>query len=135
MPNVVISGSFRKNLDGIMTKVGEFEKAGVVVLSPKFSAPIDPKAEFVVLKTDAVADPKTLEQNHLAAIIRADALYVYNPSGDLGPSATLEMGFALAQGKPVFAKEVPSDFTLRMFCKQASVGEIKEALIAMVRAI
>jgi hypothetical protein len=45
----------------------------------------------------------TLE--HFAKIAKADVVYVYNPEGYIGNSVTLEMGFAAALHKPIYALE------------------------------
>ena len=103
---------------------------GIKVLSPKPSKVINPNEEFVILETDDTADPKTLEQRHLDAIYNADALYIYNPDGYIGASATIELGWALALGKPTYVKEEAVDFTLKLFCgKVATPKEIKEELL------
>lgn len=127
---IVISGSFRKHIQGIQEKIREFEALGISVLSPKASKVINPKEEFAILETDDTAEPKTLEQRHLDAIYESDALYIYNPDGYLGASATMELGWALALGKPVYAKETPQDFTLKLFSgKIASPPNIKKELL------
>jgi len=99
---IVISGSFRKFYQDITRKTEEFESAGAEVLSPKKSSIINPGAEFVVLATDTAGTPKEIEQIHLDAIFSADALYVVNPGGYCGETTVLEIGWALAFGKPVF---------------------------------
>lgn len=116
MPSIVISGSFRKHLPDIGKVRDEFMKLGFEVLSPQSSTAINQDAEFVILSSDKTQDIKTLEQKHLDSITRADALFIYNPNGDIGLSATLELGWAHALGKRIFAKEVPTDITLRQFC-------------------
>jgi NTP pyrophosphatase (non-canonical NTP hydrolase) len=67
------------------------------------------------LDTDDVADPKVLEKRHLATIAAADALYIYDFEGYIGASANMELGWALALGKPIYVKEMPADFTLNLF--------------------
>ncbi len=114
--SIVISGSFRRYFDGISAAVKEFESLGISVLSPKASTIINPGDEFAILASDDIHDPKTLEQRHLDAISAADALYLYNPAGYLGDSAKMELGWALAKGKPVFCKEPMTDATLTHFC-------------------
>lgn len=127
---VVISGSFRKHFEGIQEKIEEFEKAGIVVLSPKKAKVVNPTEEFAILETDKTTDPKTLEQQHLDAIYEADVLYLYNEKGYIGASATMELGWALALGKPIYAKEEGEDFTLKLYCgKIATPKEIKKDLV------
>ena len=127
--NVVISGSFRRYFDGISETVKAFEALGIDVLSPKASKVINPGEEFAVLETDDTSDPQTLEQRHLDAITTADALYLYDPDGYIGDSSKMELGWAIALGKPVFCKELVADSTLNFFCGTVATPEqVKTAL-------
>ncbi len=132
--SVVISGSFRKHLEGINATGKAFADIGVEVLSPKLSNVINPGHEFALLESDDTHDPKTLEQRHLDAITNADALYVFDPEGYVGLSATLEIGWALALGKPIFCKEVAQDFTLKLFCSEVATPAQVKAKILEARA-
>jgi NTP pyrophosphatase (non-canonical NTP hydrolase) len=114
-PTIVVSGSLRKNYEGICNIIKDFEDLGINVLSPKPSQIINPGEEFPILETDNVFDPKELENRHLDAIRKADALYLYNPGGYVGPSCTMELGWALALGKYIYCKEPINDFTLKLF--------------------
>ena len=44
-----------------------------------------------------------LTHDHFYKIKMADVVYVYNEDGYCGPSTTLELGYAIACGKPVYA--------------------------------
>ncbi|MFA4872238.1 MAG: hypothetical protein WC610_04270, partial [Patescibacteria group bacterium] len=103
---IVISGSFRRYFDGISETVRIFESLDIEVLSPKASRVVNPGEEFAVLETDDTSDPQTLEQRHLDAITKADALYLYDPDGYLGDFSKMELGWAVALGKSVFCKEL-----------------------------
>ncbi|PID87666.1 hypothetical protein CSB07_00240 [Candidatus Gracilibacteria bacterium] len=123
---IVVSGSFRKHFEGISKVIKEFEELYVHVLSPKLSKNINPDHEFFY-DTD---NPKILEQRHLDAINKADALYIYNPDGYIGASATLELGWAIALGKPIYSKEYSEDFTLKFFSgKVATPSDVKKELV------
>jgi len=125
--SVVVSGSFRRSFDGISETVRMFESLGVDVLSPKASKVINPGEEFAILETDDIVDPQILEQRHLDAIATADALYLYNPEGYIGDSSKMELGWAIALGKPVFCKELLADSTLKFFCGSVATPEqVKE---------
>lgn len=127
--NIVISGSFSRYFDGISETVKIFESLGVNVLSPKASRVINSGEEFAVLETDDTNDPQILEQRHLDAIIKADALYLYDPDGYIGDSSKMELGWAIALGKPVFCKELIADSTLKFFCgKVATPKQAREEL-------
>ncbi len=113
--SVVISGSFRRHYVEIKVAIKTFESLGITVLSPRASEIINPGEDVAVLATDDTKDPKTLEERHLDAIYAADALYFCNPGGYLGASATLELGWAIALGKPIFSSDEPADAMLKHF--------------------
>jgi len=123
MIKITISGSFRKHLAEVIQIIDKFEKLGVSVLSPKFIKPKNPGAEFVLFEGEDTASPKILEDRHLEIIRQSDALYIVDPDGYVGNSAVMEIGFALALGKPVFSKCQPTEFILSQtgYVKTASV--------------
>lgn len=126
---IVISGSFSRNYEGIKETISEFEQLGIEVLSPKNSTIINPDDNFVILESDDTQDPKELEQRHLNAITMADALYLYDPKAYIGDSSKVELGWALALGKPIFCKEPLEDSSLKFFCGQtATPAEVKNIL-------
>lgn len=130
--SVVVSGSFRRSYAGISETVRTFESLGIDVLSPRASRVVNPGEEFAVLETDDTDDPKTLEQRHLDAITAADALYLYDPEGYIGDSSKMELGWAIALGKPVFCKELVDDSTLKLFCGTVATPEqVKTQLEAL----
>lgn len=55
--------------------------------------------------------------SHLANIRKSDAVYIFNKGAYLGPAVTVEIGFALALGKPIFAKAKVADITVTNFIK------------------
>jgi NTP pyrophosphatase (non-canonical NTP hydrolase)/nucleoside 2-deoxyribosyltransferase len=104
----------------------DFEGLGLSVLSPRKSTVVDPSEQFVRLDTDpAGATPRELEMAHLRAISEADLLYICNPTGAIGSSSALEIGWAYAIGRPIWACRTPKDPTLRaMICGVASAKDI-----------
>lgn len=133
-PTIVISGSFRKHFAGIQEQIREFEALGIDVLSPKLSNVVNPDEEFAILESDDTSDPQVLEQRHLDAIESADALYLFNPQGYIGASATMELGWALALGKPIYSAEPASDFTLKLFSGvSATSTQVRDRLLEMDR--
>ena len=119
-----ISGSFRKFYTEIVKLIDEFSSLGVEILSPKKSKIINPREEFVVLESDSkTKDIKQLEESHLEAIKNSDFLYICNPKKYLGNSAIMEIGFAIANQKPIFSLEPTDDITLSQFLKTASPKE------------
>lgn len=55
--------------------------------------------------------------SHLDNIKKSDAVYIFNKGSYLGPAVTVEIGFALALGKPIFAKAAVEDITVTNFIK------------------
>lgn len=128
--SIVISGSFRRHFGGISEAVRVFESLEMDVLSPKASKVINPGEEFAILETDDTSDPQTLEQRHLDAITKADALYLYDPDGYIGDSSKMEIGWANALGKPIFCKKLVDDSTLKFYCgKIATPKQVKQILL------
>lgn len=69
-------------------------------------------------------DKKTLTRaegegafSHLENIRKSDAVYIFNKGSYLGPAVTVEIGYALALGIPIFAKAPIRDITVTNFIK------------------
>lgn len=69
-------------------------------------------------------DKKTLTKwegegafSHLANIRKSDAVYIFNKGSYLGPAVTVEIGYSLALGKPIFARAPIKDITVTNFIK------------------
>lgn len=62
--------------------------------------------------------------SHLENIRKSDIVYIFNKGSYLGPAVTVEIGFSLALGKPIFAKAPVKDITLTNFI-QAIVSPFK----------
>lgn len=61
--------------------------------------------------------------------LKEQMLYIYNLDGHIGTSVTLELGWAIALGKPIYTKEQSEDFTLKLFSgKIATPNEIQKEL-------
>lgn len=52
---------------------------------------------------------------HLANIKKSDAVYIFNKGSYLGPAVTVEIGYSLALGKPIYARAPVKDITLTNF--------------------
>ena len=55
--------------------------------------------------------------SHLENIKKSDAVYIFNKGSYLGPAVTVEIGFALALGKPIYANSPVKDITITNFIK------------------
>lgn len=81
-------------------------------------------------------DKKTLTQwegegafGHLRNIKISDAVYIFNKGSYLGPAVTVEIGYALALGKPIFSKAPIKDITVTNFIKAVvSPGKLPRLL-------
>lgn len=109
----------------------ELKKLGVVVFEPNFEEPVLEDAFFHSNHvTKAVFKGLTLE--HFDWIRKADVCFIYNKAGYAGVSVTLEMGYASALGKPIYAlKEKTGDP-----CRDALVDKIASSpkeLVALLK--
>lgn len=78
------------------------EEAGIVVYRPNIQEPIFEHEQILSPHiTKTIFRGLTLE--HFDLIRKADACFIYNRDGYIGTSVTLEMGFANALGKPIYA--------------------------------
>ena len=119
MLKCVVSGSFRKHYPRITAVVVVLVRQGIQVLSPKASRIVNPGEDFAILETDLldIKEPviRHIEGKVLEHIRDCDLLYVCNPDGYLGPSTTMEIGFALALGKRIFVLTEPEESIVMEF--------------------
>jgi len=115
--NTVICGSFRKHLAQIAILKEELEKSNIGVLSPSACMAINPEAEFIVLDSDPISHPKTLQDSVFAKIRRSTFLVVANVDGYLGNAAILEIGYAVSIGITVYTLEPVQDPNLSPYCR------------------
>jgi NTP pyrophosphatase (non-canonical NTP hydrolase)/nucleoside 2-deoxyribosyltransferase len=106
----------------------ECAEQDVAVLSPRSSRIMGEESGFVFLEGDR-GQPKEIESCHLQAIRKSDFLYVVNPDGYIGPSAMMEVGYALALSVPVFSSEEPSEPVFAMFMRnEPSIERVKRTV-------
>ena len=129
--DVVLCGSFRQDIEGLKRTHEELSDAGCSVLSPTEIAPVHEVDGFVFMKGEETETPERVELKHLDAMQRATFVWVYAPAGYVGLSAALEVGFARAQGIPVFCRDEVSDITLKSFVHR--VSSPKEVVDLVVR--
>jgi NTP pyrophosphatase (non-canonical NTP hydrolase) len=114
---VVVSGSYRRDIEGLRLVHQELQDLGCVVLSPRHVQPATEVSGFVFMKGEETETPNRIELRHLEAIERAAFMWLHAPEGYVGLSASLEVGFAHAQGVPVFSCDSVADLTLSSFVK------------------
>ncbi|MBU0618929.1 nucleoside 2-deoxyribosyltransferase [Patescibacteria group bacterium] len=101
MKTVVISASkkYKKEVRQFCRKLEQF---GVIVFEPSIQKPIQEDAFFTSKHiTKTIFKGLTLE--HFDWIRKADVCYIYNKDDYVGTSVTMEMGYACALGKPIYA--------------------------------
>jgi len=96
---VCASKKYKKEVSVFCSKL---EKLGVVVFEPNINEPF-PEDSFLHsrLITKTIFKGFTLE--HFDWIKKADVCFIYNKDNYVGASVTLEMGYASALGKPIYA--------------------------------
>jgi hypothetical protein len=127
---VYISGSFEKHYDGMLRKIGEFERDGFTVMSQKSAIITFPSMDVSTLLRVYPFINRLVILKREATIINSDVFYLYNPGGHVESRNAAELGFAIGNKKLVFAEETPSDGTLREFCPTATLAQINERLFA-----
>jgi nucleoside 2-deoxyribosyltransferase len=125
----VLSGSFRRDHEGLERVYRELITNGCQVLSPHRLAFIEQNADFVRDKTEADIDVRTLQDHHLLSISQADFVWLHVVNGYVGLSAAMEVGYANALKIPVFANDKPDDVTISQYVNtQPSVFAAIESL-------
>jgi hypothetical protein len=128
---VTVSGSFRRHLAPIAAAVETFVSLGCRVLSPEDPRVVDSSGEFLFVASDRFRTIRTVQNRHLAAIRASDLLWLVDPDGYVGQSASLELGYAIAVGTAVLSEHPPSDLTLRQY---VTVVPDEAAALAAVRS-
>lgn len=123
---VTISGSFHRHLGAIYDAVSEFLEAGVKVLSPADPRVVDHLGEFLLLASDRFRSIRLVQDRHLQCIRASSLLWLVDPDGYVGQSASLEVGYAIAAGTPVYSRNLPTDATLQEYVRV--VADVSEAI-------
>lgn len=111
---IVIIGSYRQNLDGILALVRELTRRGHQVLYPRpGSEKSDENEGFVRLDRDEHEDEGEQQRVVFRLIDQSDLVIAFNPDRRIGTSAALEIGYCLKLGVPVVTTSIPSDITIR----------------------
>jgi len=120
---IVVIGSYRQNLEGILALVGELSRRGHTLLYPGPSSRATGQTEgFVRLDQDEHENEGEQQRVVFRCIDDADMVIAFNPDRRLGSSAALEIGYSLCKGKPVYTTSIPSDITLRKLTTTLDLG-------------
>ncbi|MHC4618512.1 MAG: hypothetical protein ACYTEQ_12255 [Planctomycetota bacterium] len=112
-----ISGSFHRHMTDIKEASEEFRSLGVRILSPEDTRIVDQKGDFLFVASDGCRSIQLVQNRHLEAIIASDFLWLVAPNGYVGQSASMEMGFSVANNIPVIGVSPPSDLTLKQYVR------------------
>ena len=104
MKTVCLSSSLRFK-EAIRATIQRFGEIGITALFPNLDSGLD--KDSLDMET-----MKRLCQDHFQAIDDSDALYVIDPDGYVGTLVTVEIGYALGKGKPVYYSETTNALDL-----------------------
>src|ERR1044071_3492641 len=125
--DIVLCGTFRKDIEGLRSSFEQLKDLGFNVLSPSNLDIVKETNGFVYMRGEETQTADRLELRHLDAIERARLVWLHAPEGYVGPTAALELGFAKASGIPVFATCAPVDEAFRSFV--TVVGSPEDAFL------
>jgi NTP pyrophosphatase (non-canonical NTP hydrolase) len=112
---VAISGTYRKDNQGLMRDFEELQDIGCKILSPVSARVVSEADGFVFMAGESLELPEQIELRHLRAIQESQFVWLHAPDGYVGLSAALEVGFAKAIGIPVYSRAAPTDTILASF--------------------
>lgn len=101
MKTIVISGSIKKAGEEIENFAKELEDAGFRVIYPKLGFRTDDWGKLSEAALRKLYKGLTIEYFDL--IERADVVFIYNKEGYCGNSVTMELAYAYAMRKPIYA--------------------------------
>jgi NTP pyrophosphatase (non-canonical NTP hydrolase) len=130
---VVISGTYRKDNEGLKRAYEELVDLGCRVLSPTSIRVASEADGFVFMEGEQRELPQNIEIRHLNAIQEAQFVWLHAPNGYVGLSAALEVGFAHAIGIPVYSTANVTDPILATFVERAEsaakvVDDVRQSL-------
>jgi nucleoside 2-deoxyribosyltransferase len=125
MKTVVICGSrrFKKEIREFESKL---TKAGIVVFLPHLHEGKDEWDKLSPQYKKFIA--LGLTHDHFYKIKMADVVFVYNKDGYAGVSTTLEIGYAIALGKPIYALSDKDEELCRLTLFREAVKTPKELI-------
>lgn len=126
--SVSICGSYNKHLAEIAECIEESKNLGMRVLIPKYAEKVRSTNGFCILRGER-GEPRDLQDNNFESISMSDFMLVVDPNGYVGPSTSLEIGYAISKGVPVYCTERPTQYIFRLYTSWGkSLKEIKEIL-------
>ncbi len=125
----VVCGSFRRDPAALRNECHELQAAGCRVLSPLDPNFVEEHHGFAFAEHELSELPEDIEAAHLQAMQAASFVWLHAPSGYVGSSAAMELGFAHALSVPVYGREQPTDVTM------ASLVEVVASPAAAIQRV
>jgi hypothetical protein len=129
MLTATVSGSFHRHMETITAVVHELASLFVHVLSPADPRIVAFQGEFLFVASDPIRSVRLVQDRHLESIRAANFLWLVCPDGYVGQSASMEIGYAVREGVPIYATFAPTDLTLRQYVR------IVPSLVHVVRML
>jgi nucleoside 2-deoxyribosyltransferase len=101
MKTVVVCAS-KKYKDQVKVFCQKLTDLGVMVYEPNIQEPVM-ESDFIQSKHITKTVFKGLTLEHFDWVRKADVCFLYNFNDYMGASMTMELGYATALGKPIFA--------------------------------
>lgn len=127
MKSVAVCAS-KKHRKEVQTFCRQLRKLGIMVYEPNIHEPID-ESSFFHSKHLTKTIFKGLTLEHFDWIRKTDACFVFNKNGYIGVSVTLEMGYASALGKPIYALEEKTGDP----CRDALIDAVVSSPAALIK--
>ncbi|ROS50231.1 hypothetical protein [Frigoribacterium sp. PhB24] len=105
----IISGSYRKHFNEMIALKRSLIAENVAVTAPVSDIVTNVGQEFALLDEDPIEDPRALQDSIFAMIRRSSFLVLANVDGYLGTAASMEVGYAIAQGLQILTLEPMTD--------------------------
>jgi nucleoside 2-deoxyribosyltransferase len=126
---VSICGSYHRHLRKMSLLIKECKKLGIEVRIPRYAVKKSSTNGFVYLKGE-VGTPKQLQEKNFDAIASSSFILIVNTNGYIGPSTSMEIGYAIAKGIPIFCTDEPEDYVFKLYTEYGkSLPEIKDQLL------
>jgi hypothetical protein len=110
MYRATVCGSFRRHLKEVQAAMDELKQNGVQILSPGGTVALGEGGGFTFLASDPSLDILETEHSHVRAISKSHFIWLVCPDGEIGTSASFEIGCAIAREKLIFCtNEVRQD--------------------------
>jgi hypothetical protein len=127
--SVSICGSYHRHLREMRKLISGCKQVRIQVLIPKYAVKKFSTQGFVYLRGEN-GTPKSLQEKNFGAISKSSFILVVNPKGYIGSSTSMEIGYAIAKGIPIFCTDKPSDYIFQLYTEYGkSLPEIKEMLL------